>query len=62
MIQEDAYFSQHPEAYDQTPVDIGAAGGSVGLLDGSAAWRPIDRMRAFRTSQIWGADGSFGSW
>ena len=38
-IRDEAYFETHPEAYQQTPVDIGSRGGNVGLLDGSVAWK-----------------------
>jgi prepilin-type N-terminal cleavage/methylation domain-containing protein len=62
VIRDEAYFELHPEAYHQTPANIGAQGGNVGLLSGSVAWKPISRMQAYRSSQLWGADGSFGLW
>jgi prepilin-type N-terminal cleavage/methylation domain-containing protein len=62
VIRDAAYFEEHPEAYQQTPGNIGARGGNVGLLDGSAAWKDIARMRSYRGSQLWDADGSFGLW
>ncbi len=62
VIRAEAYFEEHPEAYQQTPANVGARGGNVGLLSGSVAWKDILRMRAYRTSQLWGADGSFGLW
>jgi len=62
VIREEVYFESHPEAYQQTPTSIGAKGGNVGLLDGSAAWKDIARMRSYSGSQIWGADGCFGLW
>lgn len=62
FIAENNYFDNHPEAFDQRPVDLGAKGGNVGLLDGSAAWKNIDVMRRYRGSQIWGADGCYGYW
>jgi len=62
VIRAEAYFGEHPEAYRQTPANVGARGGNVGLLGGSVAWKDILRMRAYRTSQLWGADGSFGLW
>jgi prepilin-type N-terminal cleavage/methylation domain-containing protein len=61
-IKDAAYFEEHPEAYQQNPVSIGARGGNVGLLDGSATWKDVKQMRLYRTSQLWGADGSFGMW
>lgn len=62
MVREESYFESHPEAYQQTPGDIGGKGGNVGLLDGSVAWKRIEQMRHYRASQIWAADGSFGLW
>ena len=62
IIRDEAYFESHPEAYQQSPVSIGAKGGNVGLLDGSVAWKSIRQMRAYRGSQMWDADGCFGLW
>ena len=62
QVADDQYFDTHPNAYDQRPVDLGAKGGNVGLLDGSVRWKDIREMRRYRASQIWGADGSFGYW
>jgi prepilin-type N-terminal cleavage/methylation domain-containing protein len=61
-VKDEYHFELHPEAYQQTPQSIGAQGGNVGLLDGSVAWKDVRRMRQYRTSQIWEADGSFGLW
>lgn len=61
-IRDERYFERHQEAYGQTPRDIGARGGQVGLLDGSVAWKDINRMQAYRGSQMWDADGCFGLW
>ncbi len=61
-VADDAYFDDHPEAYDQRPVQLGAKGGNVGLLDGSARWKDIRQMSRYRGSQIWGADGCYGYW
>lgn len=61
-IREETYFEQHPEAYEQSPVSIGARGGNLGYLDGSARWKAVQQMSSYRSSQIWGADGSFGIW
>ncbi len=41
---------------------IGAAGGNVGLLDGSVAWKPIDQMRPYRGSQLWDNSGCLALW
>jgi prepilin-type N-terminal cleavage/methylation domain-containing protein len=62
LIREEVYFESHPEAYQQTPASIGAKGGNVGLLDGSAAWKDIARMRTYSGSQIWDDQGCFGLW
>lgn len=41
---------------------IGAQGGNIGRIDGSAEWRPIRLMKTYRCSRLWGPDGGFGSW
>ena len=61
-IREEPYFNEHPEAYGYTPRDIGATGGNVGLLDGSAAWKDVSRMKSYRGSQLWDDQGCFGLW
>jgi prepilin-type N-terminal cleavage/methylation domain-containing protein len=61
-IREEPYFNDHSEAYDQRPGEIGAKGGNVGLLDGSASWKDISRMRSYRGSQMWEESGCFGLW
>jgi prepilin-type N-terminal cleavage/methylation domain-containing protein len=45
-----------------TPAEIGAAGGNIGLLDGSVSWKNIRRMLPYRGSQQWGADGCRALW
>ena len=62
VIRDAGYFESNPDAYQQTPSNIGASGGNIGLLDGSVTWTPISRLRTYISSQIWGADGSFGLW
>ncbi|MBX3746765.1 MAG: type II secretion system protein [Verrucomicrobiae bacterium] len=62
IVREEDHFDQDDRLFDQTPADIGGRGGNVALLDGSAAWRPMSRMRAYRASHLWGADGAFGVW
>jgi len=62
VVRDEHYFEEHPEAYQQTPADIGAKGGNVGLLDGSARWKRVNEMRVYRASQYWEADGAFGIW
>jgi prepilin-type N-terminal cleavage/methylation domain-containing protein len=41
---------------------IGAAGGNVGLLDGSVSWKNINRMEIYRGSQQWDNDGCWAMW
>lgn len=62
VLHDENYFANHPESYHQKPQDIGAEGGNVASLDGSVAWKPIAKMRVYRASQEWGADGAFGVW
>lgn len=62
VVAEASYFSGHPEAYHHRPVNLGAQGGNVGLLDGSVGWKDIQKMRRYRGSQIWDTDGCFGYW
>ena len=62
VVKENDYFDAHPVAFQQNPVDIGSKGGNVALLDGSASWRDIKRMRTYRASRLWEADGAFGLW
>ncbi len=42
--------------------EIGAAGGNVGLLDGSVSWRKIQAMQVYRGSQLWGDSGCIAMW
>lgn len=62
VVRDEAYFDANEVAYHQTPRDIGAKGGNVTLLDGSVAWRNIERMRVYRASHLWEGDGAFGLW
>jgi prepilin-type N-terminal cleavage/methylation domain-containing protein len=43
-------------------VAVGAAGGNIGLLDGSVAWKKIGLMQIYRGSQQWGNDGCWAMW
>jgi len=47
---------------DQTPLDVGAAGGNIGLLDGSVSWKKIDAMKVYRSSRQHGDQGCFSLW
>jgi len=62
VIRDEAYFENSPTAYQETPVTAGAAGGNVGLLDGSVSWKNIKSMTVYRGSQMWGNEGCFGLW
>jgi prepilin-type N-terminal cleavage/methylation domain-containing protein len=63
VVWENRYFALHTKlALTQTPKEAGAQGGNVGRLDGSASWRPFLMMQRYRTSQLWGDEGSFGYW
>jgi prepilin-type N-terminal cleavage/methylation domain-containing protein len=62
VVMEQAYFDANDAAYQQTPKDIGAQGGNVALLDGSASWHEFKRMKCYRASHLWDADGAFGFW
>lgn len=42
--------------------EIGAAGGNIGLLDGSAFWRKITDMKIYRGSRFLGEDGCITAW
>lgn len=41
---------------------IGAVGGHVGYLDGSASWKHIRDMKIYRGSRRWGEGGCFTTW
>lgn len=61
-IADENYFNNNPDAYSWTPVELGARGGNVGLLDGSVTWKRIESMKVYSGSQIWGVQGCFGFW
>ena len=52
----------NPSAAGSRPDAIGAAGGNIGLLDGSVSWKPITQMRVYRGSQMWGDFGCWAMW
>jgi prepilin-type N-terminal cleavage/methylation domain-containing protein len=41
---------------------IGAVGGNVGFLDGSAFWKRMDDMKIYRGSRLHGTEGCFTAW
>ena len=61
-IREERDFDRDVTLFDKTPRDIGAQGGHVGLLDGSAAWKEMSKMRTYRSSLLWEDAGAFGMW
>jgi prepilin-type N-terminal cleavage/methylation domain-containing protein len=61
-VIDEAYFEAHPEAFEQTPKEVGGEGGNIGKLDGSVSWKGISTMRLYRSSQLWEDSGSFGFW
>ena len=52
----------NPRAKGAASAVIGAAGGNVGLLDGSVSWKKIQQMRIYRGSQQWGNNGCWAMW
>jgi prepilin-type N-terminal cleavage/methylation domain-containing protein len=62
VVRDDDYFDSTDLAFHQTPRDIGAQGGNVGLLDGSVSWRDMKLMKTYRASHLWDSDGAFGNW
>ena len=61
-VRDEEYFNEHPEAYQQTPENIGGEGGNVGYLDGSVRWKGMQSMQVYRASQMWDESGAFGLW
>jgi len=45
-----------------TSAQVGAAGGNVGLLDGSVEWIPVRKMRIYTGSSQWGDQGCWAMW
>ncbi len=52
----------NPGARGAPSAAIGGAGGNVGLLSGSVAWRNIKNMRIYRGSQDHGNEGCWAMW
>jgi hypothetical protein len=59
ILIDDTSSSANP---DLSSKDVGAKGGNVGYLDGSASWKPIDQMKPYRGSRLWGSGGCFALW
>jgi len=43
-------------------MQYGAKGGNIGLLDGSAKWKNIERMKLYEGSRVWGDSGCLAAW
>ena len=54
--------ANNPNAGGASSAAVGAAGGNVGLLDGSVSWVPIGKMQVYRGSREWGDDGCWAMW
>ena len=54
--------NQHGSNTGRSSAQIGAAGGNVGLLDGSVSWKKIQKMQIYGGSQQWGNDGCIAMW
>ncbi len=61
-IKAAAHYETEENAPHQSPIDIGARGGQVCLLDGSVRWKSIREMKIHRASQMWAEEGAFGLW
>jgi len=54
--------ASNPNSHGASAAAIGAAGGNVGFLDGSVAWKSIKQMQTYRGSQQWGDSGCWAMW
>jgi len=54
--------STNPAARGIPSEQIGAVGGNVGLLDGSASWKKIADMKIYRGSHLHARSGCFAAW
>jgi hypothetical protein len=54
--------ASNPNSAGASSEAVGAAGGNIGLLDGSVAWKRIKDMRIYRGSQQWGDMGCWAMW
>lgn len=52
----------NPNSGGATPTEVGAAGGNVGLLDGSVSWINIRKMDVYRGSRQWDDLGCYAMW
>ena len=54
--------SANANALGASSQTIGAAGGNVGLIDGSVSWKHITQMRHYHGSRLWDENGCYASW
>ena len=52
----------NPTAGGISSAEAGAAGGNVGLLDGSVSWIDVRKMLIYSGSRQWGASGCWAMW
>ncbi len=50
------------DAFGAPSQSIGAAGGNLGFLDGSVAWKKISNMKLYLGSRLWDDIGCFAAW
>ena len=60
ILRDNDYSNER--AAGAPPAAIGAAGGNVGLLDGSVSWKKISQMKQYRGSRFWDNDGCLALW
>lgn len=56
------FDASNPQANGASSAAIGAAGGNLGLLDGSVSWKNVNDMNTYRGSQMWGDSGCWAMW
>lgn len=59
IIKDDDFGS---DANGASSKQIGAAGGNIGLLDGSVHWKSINQMNLYEGSRIWKESGCLAAW
>lgn len=52
----------NPNSGGLSSAEVGAAGGNVGLLDGSVSWINVGKMMIYPGSRQWGASGCWAMW
>jgi prepilin-type N-terminal cleavage/methylation domain-containing protein len=62
LVHENSYYRSYMGPMNETPGSVGGQGGNIALLDGSASWRPMKKLRAYKASQLWDTSGAYGYW